>query len=409
MRGEDLLEQGRTRARHADDEDGFAAEVGIPRFRQRFRRREHGIDEAFERVAVPRRAFSQACIRVRQRGEGGVDVSLRVLAGAERIEHGDAVFLADVAARELRTDRRAILVRKRPALDVRQPAPRIAAGGMEAQRGAIRRRGFVEAAEVQQRVAGEDVRGQEPWRQRAATLQCVQRGFAFAGQLQVAAEVEPGHRLPGREFAGAAPAGEGAIAIAVRHQRGAEVGVQQRIARMRGNRFAQQRHRIPRALPAQAQDRGHARHFRMPRELRAQRGQQAFGFIEAAVADRARRSLQARHRFRREAGHARIVHGHSALLREARAQARQAGGEHDRNRQRDRSERERTFRRPRPRHHHRVREPGEGEHAGPERGGTAPGRDRQREQHRRQREHQHRGDRMRVADEPQGVEHGQQD
>ena len=80
---------------------------------------------------------------------------------AQRMTHRDAVAVGDVVALQLRGERGGVGIGQRHRLDVGQPAPRIAAGGVQAQGVAVLRRGFIETPQVRQSIAKQYRRGHE--------------------------------------------------------------------------------------------------------------------------------------------------------------------------------------------------------------------------------------------------------
>jgi hypothetical protein len=258
-------------------------------------------------LGAPRRLARLARVGFGDRLEGLVVEAGIFQRLAERMAHRDEVGRTCLGFRQRGLQLPAIVRRQRLRLDVRQATPGIAAGGLGLDDFAIARRGFVEAAQVHERIAEQHLRRPHLFGQRGGTLQRLDRGLRFAAQLQVAAEVEPAHRVVRLQLAGATPARQRGVHFARGIERAAQVGMQQGVFGPAFERAAQGRQAIPRAAGAGEMDAEQAQHFRMTRRGSERFLQQALGGGRLAIADGARGALQALHYGGRQAGHARVV------------------------------------------------------------------------------------------------------
>jgi hypothetical protein len=426
MCGQDLLEQGRSGTRQADDEHHFAPELRVERRRQEFGGVQRFADEAFERSQAPARTAARKRVRC---GNGGkrFRIAAAVFLGlAQCMAHGDAVSLYRRRIVQQLREHRDVAVVQRPRLDVRQAAPRVAADRMQRQRGAIARLRLVEAAQMRQRVAEQDRRRQQFGREGTGPLERFDRLDRAALLLQVAAEVEPRHRLLRVERGGAPPAGKRGVGVAQRAADRAEVVVQHRVIGADRQRAFQRRQCQIRTAAAQLQDRPQPQRFGMFRRGGEHPLQRLCGPRGVAVADRACSRVQGVDQRGRQLGcawfalrrsgsaHARLMGMHLWGMRssgaglafaEAGAQRDEIGGEDHGQREQDFRQRVAAFRRPAPGHHHPMREPRQRQHARPEGRRARP--DAQQQRQRQRRQHEHRQRRRAGVAIPGGVQRGQ--
>ena len=279
------------------------------------------VQVALERLPAPRGHPLLQIVGGAEGAEGGAVAAAVLLQLAQRVPHRHPVAVGNAGAAQLRLQGLRIVLAQRTRLDVRQATPCVATRRIQGQRGAVARCRIIEATGMQQCIAQQHMRWQQVGHQRGRMSQGLDRLVGAAPLLQVAAQVEPGHRLRGIQRAGAAPAGEGGIEVARRRLRRAQVAMQQRVAGRERQRALQRLRGKRRAPGVQLHDGQVAQRLRMRGRAHAGIEQQAFRQCRVAVAQRACAGLHLRGDLRRQACHARVAahpRGPSRFARRAR-------------------------------------------------------------------------------------------
>src|SRR5579862_27226 len=140
MAGQDLLDQRRARARHADDEDriaGLASRAAPRREELRRERRARAAQVIAQRLRLIFHGFAAQRVGEAVLFEGFFVETFVLQRLAEREMEVEAVLVLDVASRDLLAHRGRVVRREAEGLEVRKAPPRLAEAGLEAEALAI--------------------------------------------------------------------------------------------------------------------------------------------------------------------------------------------------------------------------------------------------------------------------------